>query len=169
MLNPCLGARRYSSKRRRLRRLRHVCGHHNVLPSSYITSHGLRKTSDNLVAYGGLADVWEGTLKDRKVCVKVLRMYNANTNHPKGSLAVCGIHKAPARSIGADISKASFGEAVVWKRLRHPNVVPFLGATAPLQLVSEWMPNGTLTEYVNTNPGADRISPVCNPSPRAFS
>ena len=104
------------------------------------------------------------------MCVKVLRMYNANTNHPKGSLAVCGIREAPARSVGADISKAFFGEAVVWKRLRHPNVVPFLGVTtAPLQLVSEWMPNGTLTEYVNTNPGADRISLVCNPSPRAFS
>ena len=112
-------------------------------------------------------------MKDRKVCVKVLGMCDANTantNHPKGSLVACCVREAPARSVGADIAKAFFGGAVVQKRLRHPNVVPFLGVTtAPLQPVSEWMPNGTLTEYVNTNPGADRVSLVCNPSPRAFS
>ena len=49
----------------------------------------------------------------------------------------------------------------MWKRLRHPNVVPFLGVTnKPLQLVSEWMPNGTLTHYVKKNPGADRVALV---------
>ena len=49
-------------------------------------------------------------------------------------------------------------EAVMWKRLRHPNIVPFIGITRdPMQLVSEWMPNGTLTRYINTHPTADRI------------
>ena len=61
-------------------------------------------------------------------------------------------------------SQPLYGEAVVWKRLRHPNVVPFLGvATASLQLVSKWMPNGTLTEYVSTQPHVDRISLVSVP------
>jgi len=49
----------------------------------------------------------------------------------------------------------------VWKRLRHPNVVPFLGVISkPLQLVSEWMPNGTLTNYIRKIPGANRIALV---------
>jgi len=49
----------------------------------------------------------------------------------------------------------------MWKRLRHPNVVPFVGVTMePLQFVSEYMPNGTLTKYVVSNPGADRIALV---------
>jgi len=49
----------------------------------------------------------------------------------------------------------------VWKRLRHPNIVPFLGVThEPLQIMSEWMPNGTLTHYVEKNPDADRIALV---------
>ena len=49
----------------------------------------------------------------------------------------------------------------MWKRLKHPNIVPFLGVTRePLQIVSEWMPNGTLTHYVEKTPGADRISLV---------
>ena len=30
----------------------------------------------------------------------------------------------------------------------------------PLQIVSEWMPNGTLTEFVEKDPGANRISLV---------
>ena len=30
----------------------------------------------------------------------------------------------------------------------------------PLQIVSDWMPNGTLTKYVETNPGVNRIDLV---------
>ena len=49
----------------------------------------------------------------------------------------------------------------MWKRLIHPNIISFIGVTHnPLQLVSEWMPNGTLTEYLGENPGADRIGLV---------
>ena len=49
----------------------------------------------------------------------------------------------------------------MWKWLGHPNIVPFVGVTTdPLQVVSEWMSNGTLTEFVNENPGADRVSLV---------
>ena len=54
----------------------------------------------------------------------------------------------------------------MWKRLRHQNIVPFIGVTQdPLQFVSEWMPNGDLMEYLGKNPGTDRIalvSPPCN-------
>ena len=53
----------------------------------------------------------------------------------------------------------------MWKKLRHPNVVPFVGVTKnPLQFISEWMPNGILTEYVSENPGANRIGLVSPPS-----
>ena len=46
----------------------------------------------------------------------------------------------------------------MWKRFRHQNIVPFIGVTKyPLQFVSEWMPNGTLKEYLAKNPGADRV------------
>src|ERR1700753_4236731 len=63
----------------------------------------------------------------------------------------------------------------MWKRLRHQNIVPFIGVTQdPLQFVSEWMPNGTLTEYLNHNPSADRVDLVsfslvyCFASPISF-
>ena len=49
----------------------------------------------------------------------------------------------------------------MWKRLTHPNIVPFIGVTTnPLQIVLEWMPNGTLTEFIERNPSASRIGLV---------
>ena len=49
----------------------------------------------------------------------------------------------------------------MWKRLRHQNIVPFIGVTQdPLQFVSKWMPNGTLTDYLRKYPGANRIGLV---------
>ena len=52
----------------------------------------------------------------------------------------------------------------MWKRLKHQNIVPFIGVTRdPLQFVSEWMPNGDLMEYLGKNPGADRIGLVSSP------
>ena len=49
----------------------------------------------------------------------------------------------------------------MWKRLKHPNIVPFIGVTRnPMQFVSEWMSNGTLRDYVNENPDANKIGLV---------
>jgi hypothetical protein len=74
--------------RRCLRRLRQICGHHNILPSSHIVSAGLETTSEHAIAYGGFADVWEGALGDEKVCIKVLRGFNTYANNPKKGAAV---------------------------------------------------------------------------------
>ena len=50
---------------------------------------------------------------------------------------------------------------MVWKHLKHPNIVPFLGVTMdPIQLISDWMPGGDLTEYIANNPDADRLGLV---------
>lgn len=45
----------------------------------------------------------------------------------------------------------------MWKRLDHKNIVPLLGiTTAPLQLVSKWMPDGNLMEYVGKHSNTNR-------------
>jgi len=57
-------------------------------------------------------------------------------------------------------------EAVLWKRLSHPHIVPFLGVTLqPLQLVSGWMPGGELRNYVRDNPYTDLVGLVSQLSP----
>ena len=49
----------------------------------------------------------------------------------------------------------------MWKYLKHPNIVPFLGITsAPRQLISEWMPGGDLLGYIEGHPDADRLDLV---------
>ena len=49
----------------------------------------------------------------------------------------------------------------MWKRLKHQNIVPLLGITqAPLQLISEWIPGGDLTEYIEKHPDAGRLDLV---------
>ena len=47
----------------------------------------------------------------------------------------------------------------MWKTLRHPNVLPLLGAAMSdhqFEMISEWMVNGNVNEYVkahrNVNP-----------------
>ena len=46
----------------------------------------------------------------------------------------------------------------MWKRLEHPNIVPFLGVTVtPLQSVSTWMSGGDLLEYIDAHPSVDRL------------
>ena len=62
------------------------------------------------------------------------------------------------------VLQSFFEDAITWKRLRHPNIVPFIGiATDPLQFISEWMPNGNLTEFVEINSDADRVGLVSLP------
>jgi serine/threonine protein kinase len=58
--------------------------------------------------------------------------------------------------------KLLFEEAILWKRLEHPNIVPFRGITLdPLQLVSELMPGGELREFIlRNNKDANRIDIV---------
>ena len=49
----------------------------------------------------------------------------------------------------------------MWKRLKHQNIIPLLGITqTPLQLISEWIPGGDLTEYIKKHPDAGRLDLV---------
>lgn len=56
-----------------------------------------------------------------------------------------------------------YEEAVSWKRLEHPNIVPLLGITitsSPHQLVSGWISGGNLTEYIKNNSAVDQLGLV---------
>jgi serine/threonine protein kinase len=64
-------------------------------------------------------------------------------------------------------------EAVMWRKISHPNIVPFLGVSedpAPISMVSEWMPNGDVRGYVVNNPEVSRLQLVSSfqtgPGPR---
>lgn len=51
-------------------------------------------------------------------------------------------------------------EGVAWKHLRHPNILPLLGVTVSgcrFAMVSEWMENGNINEFVGKNQHVNRI------------
>ena len=50
-----------------------------------------------------------------------------------------------------------------WKALRHPNVLPLLGVIMTeneFSMVSEWMPNGNINQFVAAHRGANRFELV---------
>ncbi|KAF9785257.1 kinase-like domain-containing protein [Thelephora terrestris] len=51
-------------------------------------------------------------------------------------------------------------EVVTWKTLQHPHVLPLIGVSmskAHFAMVSEWMDNGNINEFVKANPDENRL------------
>ena len=53
-------------------------------------------------------------------------------------------------------------EVLIWKHLSHPNILPLLGVSVSknprhFRIISEWIPNGNVTDYINFNPEANRL------------
>ena len=52
---------------------------------------------------------------------------------------------------------------MTWKSLRHPNVLSLIGVTMTevhFAMISEWMANGNINEFVKANPDADQLGLV---------
>jgi len=55
-------------------------------------------------------------------------------------------------------------EGVAWKHLRHPNILPLIGVTVSNQrfaMVSAWMENGNINEFVKRDRHVNRVELVC--------
>ncbi|KIM77961.1 hypothetical protein PILCRDRAFT_607034 [Piloderma croceum F 1598] len=87
---------------------------------------------------GGYGDVYKGQLHGRKLAIKVLKVYQSS-NLTK-------------------LLKNFLSEAVIWRQLSHPNVLPFYGiyqsddSLPRLCLTSPWMENGNAVEFLNHHP-----------------
>ncbi|KAJ7176728.1 kinase-like domain-containing protein [Mycena filopes] len=90
---------------------------------------GLQKIGRQ-VAAGGFGDIWRGLVCGQSVCVKIVRLFEDS-------------------DIQALLN--AFGrEALVWRQLCHPNVLPFFGLyylEGRLCLVSPWMERGNIIQY----------------------
>ena len=54
-------------------------------------------------------------------------------------------------------------EVMTWKMLSHPNVLPLLGVKMEYKqfvMVSEWMENGNINEFIKAHEDVDRIELV---------
>ncbi|KAJ7882127.1 kinase-like domain-containing protein [Mycena leptocephala] len=91
---------------------------------------------------GGFGDIWKGLVCGQSVCVKIMRLFQND-----------------------DIQTVlkEFGrEALIWRQLCHPNLLPFFGLyylDNRLCLVSPWMQNGNIMEFLRREPvNTDRLS-----------
>ena len=144
-----------------MRRLQSICGSRHVLPRSYLIQSE-RLSKGQIIASGGFADAHEAELDGKKVCVKALRVYIRDSEGVTKRVRLY-FRSSPATVAGMADRQAFYREVVVWKRLQHPNIVPFLGIPAnipPFEIVCDWMENDRITEYVKKNPDVNRVDLV---------
>ena len=142
------------------KRVRQLCGWTGLLPNSHIIPEKLIQTTEYPVASGTYGDVWEGIYDDKRVAIKTLRVYQEHdVRKVKKVLTFLILLDTRAD----DRYQLFCKEVVMWRRISHPNVVPFLGVLetpTPLCMVSEWMPNGNVRDYVRRDPEASRLQLV---------
>ncbi|KAF9451854.1 kinase-like protein [Macrolepiota fuliginosa MF-IS2] len=112
-----------------------------VIPRCYELS-GIQCDSD-MVQQGGFADIYQGQYKNQRLCLKILRLYSDQNTTMRSNIK----------------------ELTVWAHLLHPNVLPFYGvflygSTKRTCLVSPWMNQGNLAEFLKRFPERPRFPMV---------
>ena len=102
--------------------------------------------------------MWKGECDGREVAVKVLRTYE--TSDIQKIIGVGYLLCSLSTCEPTDISVQRFcKEVVMWKFLRHPNVLPLIGVTMSetrFVMISDWMVNGKITNFVKARPDVNR-------------
>ncbi|KAF8593330.1 kinase-like protein [Ceratobasidium sp. AG-I] len=97
--------------------------------------------SSTFVAGGSFGDIWTSEMDDgMKVAIKCLRFHTIAENGPKGL-------------------KRATREIYMWSKAKHPNVHELMGIMMfqeRLGMVSMWMDNGNLRDYIRENPSVNR-------------
>ncbi|KAG9122237.1 hypothetical protein FRC07_001474, partial [Ceratobasidium sp. 392] len=105
--------------------------------------------SEQPVARGAFGDVYKARYTDGlDVAIKSLRIYDS-----------------PDAPNAHSLEKQSARELEIWSRLDHPNVLGLLGICVfkgEIGMVSEWMPNDNVREYVNKHPSANRFELIAD-------
>lgn len=149
--------------------------------------HTLRKLSETSVLYprcyvlkgitvsrtiagsGGFCDILQGSYNKQTLCLKAVRPFQ--TSEKEKMFKVC--FSVPRSShILLNYHQLYGKEAILWGQLHHPNIVPFYGvyylddtSGRRICLVSPWMTNGNLVQYLQANPHVNRKSFVSAISP----
>ncbi|KAJ3862367.1 hypothetical protein EV359DRAFT_10643, partial [Lentinula novae-zelandiae] len=108
---------------------------YQILPSSMILQE-IEREGQNPVGGGGFADIWRGAVNNQSVCLKVLRLVIE-----------------PDEEVRQRIRRQFCNEALLWRQLKHPNILPLLGVNEEIFspsfcLVSPWMANKDIITYL---------------------
>jgi len=150
-----------------LRALRKTCGIYGILQSSRVVPQGLTLvTSDTMnrpFASGGFADVWKARNDNGEIfAIKHLRTYEVDDlRHVKKVLRIC--HSVIQYFSLESLPQRYCKEVTVCTRIRHENVLSIEGVAPDLFefcMVSKWMGNGNMLNYVRTQEQVDRANLV---------
>ena len=127
----------------------------NVTPS-ILEVQGISNRSEFPIYGGGFGDVWRASLGDRVVALKTPRV---------GTFDSAKLHKVctTRRHLNDAIVKSLKSlcrEVLLWRQLRHPHLLEYLGLYKQSQLpaiVSPWMENGTVLPFLKMKPFANRV------------
>ena len=125
-----------------------------IVPSTlYLQT--VKRTGSAPFAGGGFSDVWMGELDGVLVVLKVMRFFEGTDDlDSKYKVGITPVIDGNYDTYSH--RKILCKEAIVWRDLIHPNILPFLGicknAFGPLlALVSPYMENGDVLSYVKQN------------------
>ncbi|KAF9781245.1 kinase-like domain-containing protein [Thelephora terrestris] len=120
--------------------LRRLCGTFQQLPSSCLIDGELMIDGGIPCSNRAYADLRKGSWRGENVAIKLLRTFKDDNK--------------------AEITKRFCKEIVLWKQLRHKNILPFYGACMGNQLgmVSPWLENGNIIGFTRKNPEANRLN-----------
>ncbi|KAF8218234.1 kinase-like domain-containing protein, partial [Mycena galopus ATCC 62051] len=108
------------------------------------------------VASGGFGDIFKAIYQSKPVALKRLRFLQNDTDRNQ--------------KLNQKRLEKLCREALLWKNLNHPFVIPFIGLYLDgslselyqgdleilfMGMVSPWMPNGTILKYLETNQSAE--------------
>ncbi|KAF8339488.1 kinase-like domain-containing protein, partial [Amanita rubescens] len=129
-----------------------------VIPTSlFITGVVAELTPRNVIGVGGFGYVYKGEYKTEQVALKVIY----KKSHQNVSSCSTLFNTCP--SLNSSFKKDFCREALVWRSLSHPHILPLLGifeVESQLFLVSPYMKNGTLDVWRGNKqlePGVDEI------------
>ncbi|KAF9450904.1 kinase-like protein, partial [Macrolepiota fuliginosa MF-IS2] len=112
-----------------------------VYPQCYVLQKGIQSDSQPIKG-GGFADVYKGKHGSQTICLKVIRIFQKQES--------------------IDVLRECMKETVVCAHLSHPNILPFYGIylfddlSQRICLISPWMKNGNLWDYLKDNPSTLR-------------
>ena len=162
------------TKNRLHRALRKTCAEAGILPDSYyLDATQIKRLNEVPFASGGYSDVWRGSYKGDSVSIKAFRVYTTdNIKHLTKVSNIFHDDRVDDYLLTAfNLRQAWCKEIVVCRNVSHPNILSFLGVSAtdshPLCIVSKWMPNGNISEFLKTDGQINR-RPLVRPDDNFF-
>lgn len=109
---------------------------------------------------GSFGEIFRGHYQGHVIALKVLRIYK-KTEADK--ILRVRVNIKPHIQLFIPFLQDVYSEAIIWKQLVHPNILPFFGIfrlkeqSPKLCLAAPWMENGDVTEYLSHHPNTNCV------------